>query len=633
MSIFHFKLMRGSIAWKMIIYIFCFSSVITFAATCIQLYLEYSRDISLIEQNLVQIEKSFIPSITPALWLMDRELMKVQIDGILKMPDIEYAEIRLKDTIVVSSGIKQSQSVITRSFSMHHMFDNHEVFLGSLNINAGMSSVYEHLQNRLVLIIVSQTAKTFLVSIFIFLIFYTMVGRHLETIVNYFERTDPEHLDQTLALNRQKHTAKDELDLLVISINEMRINLKNSYDKVKLHSMLLENLLEGIHMVSASDKIIRYTNSRFSEMFGYDKDELTGCHVSILNAPGNMLPQEIYQNISEQLNNNGLWQGNLQNIRKDGTVFWSRAKVLKIEHPVHKEIWLTVQEDITEKKLAEEEILKLNAELEQRVLERTAQLEASNSELESFCYSVSHDLRSPLRGIDGWSLAVMEDYADKLDEQGHKFLQRIRAEAGRMNQLIDDLLKLSRTTRTELLTRYIDISELAFKVFTAMVGNYPGRPVNFLIQPGLTARADPALLDIALTNLLGNALKFTSEVSMPIIEFGTMQQEMHPINTKKIVCLSENPVRKAENAIQTDELCNISEKLNRQIFFIRDNGAGFDMRYSRKLFGAFQRLHKASQFPGTGIGLAIVQRIINKHGGKVWADASVNQGATFYFTL
>lgn len=253
----------------------------------------------------------------------------------------------------------------------------------------------------------------------------------------------------------------------------------------------------------------------------------------------------------------------------------------------------------SERQLApgEEDILRVNAELEERVRQRTAQLEASNKELEAFCYSVSHDLRAPLRSIDGFTHALIESFGDKLDPIACEYLQRVRAASLRMSQLIDDLLHLSRVGRREMVIQEVDLSDAAADIAGQLRISEPARKVEFVIAPGLRARGDERLLRIALENLFGNAWKFTGKKPEARIEFG-IEAESDP-----------------------------------QVFFVRDDGAGFDMTYAGKLFTPFQRLHGPHEFPGSGIGLAIVQRIMHRHGGKVWAKGAPDKGATFSFTL
>ncbi len=267
---------------------------------------------------------------------------------------------------------------------------------------------------------------------------------------------------------------------------------------------------------------------------------------------------------------------------------------------------IVAMDDITARKQAREKILQLNAELDQRVADRTVALAAANKELEAFSYSVSHDLRAPLRSIDGFSRVVLEDYAPRLDADGRDSLNRIRAAAQRMGHLIDAMLDLSRVSRTELHRNPVDLSALAREVGAELRQQEPARAVELTVAEGLAAECDLRLMRIVLENLLGNAWKFTGQCAAPRIEVG----------------LATTPA-----------LSPLNPQLSTPAFFIRDNGAGFDEAYAGKLFGAFQRLHTVGQFAGTGIGLATVQRIMHRHGGRVWAKAKVGEGATFYFTL
>jgi hypothetical protein len=253
--------------------------------------------------------------------------------------------------------------------------------------------------------------------------------------------------------------------------------------------------------------------------------------------------------------------------------------------------------DVTARKRDEEKIRQMNSELERRVLERTSELEFANREMEAFCYSISHDLRAPLRSIRGYSEIILQEFGEKLNSRGEEYLKRACESAGHMNQLLDDLLRLSVISRGELQREQTDLCELARQIAAELKSAEPQRQVKFKIARGPAARGDARLLQIALGNLLSNAWKFTGRKPEAAIEFGSAEQN------------------------------------GERVFFVRDNGEGFEMEWKHRLFGVFERLHSAKDFPGTGIGLAIVQRIIQRHGGRVWADGKRDEGATFYFTL
>ena len=282
-------------------------------------------------------------------------------------------------------------------------------------------------------------------------------------------------------------------------------------------------------------------------------------------------------------------------LRVDGqirTVLWNSANVYDNDG---KQIIATVAQgqDITERIIAEEKVNKLNEILKRRASEA----EVANKELEAFAYSVSHDLRAPLRSMEGFSQALLEDCFDSLNDEGKDYLKRIQSSAELMAQLIDDMLRLSQITRADMTLDKVNLSEIAQSISTKVKSNFPKRKIKFIIAPGLTVKADKNLLSIALENLFENAVKFTGNVPLALIEFG------------------------------------VTEKDGQKAYIVRDNGVGFDMTYANKLFKPFQRLHTIAEFPGTGIGLASTQRIIQRHGGQVWAEGKVGEGAAFYFTL
>ena len=389
----------------------------------------------------------------------------------------------------------------------------------------------------------------------------------------------------------------DETDLLIV-VNDMT-TVKHSEDVLRDSEertrLLIEHAPAALAMFDTSMRYLQCSR-RWKTDYGLDWQKLDG-----------RSHYEVFPEITEDwkaVHQRGL-QGEV--VRSEGELFrradgsqqWIRWEVRPWRRGDGMVGGIVIfSEDITIRKQFEDEMLRLNEVLEDRVRTRTAQLENSNRELESFAYSVSHDLRAPLRGIDGWTQALWEDYGDKLDAQARKYLDRVRIEAQRMGHLIDDLLHLSRVTRQPVKMGRVDLSSLAKTVAERIHEERPEQHIRFVIEPGVLVRGDERLLEIVLTNLLGNAAKFSSKKEESVVEFG-----LDP----------GDPMRRT--------------------LFVRDNGAGFDMSYAGQLFAPFQRLHSTSEFPGTGIGLATVQRVVLKHGGTIRATAEPGAGATFTFTL
>lgn len=427
----------------------------------------------------------------------------------------------------------------------------------------------------------------------------TLLNKHLAGETSYFRST---HRNITKdgewkwILNTGKVVERDESGMpkRFSGIQQDISELKEAESSMYFYKKLVEYGHDPAYGIDPNDEAkITYVNDAACRHFGMSKEELIGKSIYEVS-----LAHERYS------------QPELNDIIREKQSFTFEVihrikggELVPVEvtanHIVYdgREYFAGYFKNIKKRKDAEAKIKKVNVQLEQRVKERTAELEATNQELEAFSYSVSHDLRAPLRSIDGFSKALLEDYYEILDEEGQDFLQCIRDATSNMGTLIDDMLKLSKVSRTDLKREKLDISLIVSDILSKLKKENPKREISTEVTSGLMAEADRKLISIALQNLLENAWKFTQGKENPHIIFSAKRED------------------------------------GQKVFCIQDNGAGFDMKYAHKLFGAFQRLHHTSEFEGTGVGLATVQRIIHRHGGKIWAEAEIDKGAAFYFTL
>ena len=486
---------RHRLAHRLAFLIVLASSLIALLITAAQLYLEFQRDVGYIHERFTQIEEAYLPSIVQNVWVVDPARLHTLLEGINRLPDFEFAEVRVDGRPFASSGTRPSSEQLTRSFPLTYEYRGRVLDIGQLEVGASLDGPLRRTWQRLWFVLLLNALKTALVAALIFLLVRRMINQPLERITGQARRIAAGDLAQPLSLPVTRlSVADDEIHGLADHLEEMRQNLMQRHASMEA---------------------------------------------------------------------------------------------------MNRELEIAVQE----REAALLQIRSLNEELEARVRRRTAQLEGANAELESFSYSVSHDLRAPLRAIEGFANILTEDYAPRLDDEGRRLLKVVSDNAARMGQLIGDILAFSRAGRHEMTIVAIDMGALVREVWQGLEPQRRDREVELHLAELPGAPGDIAALRQVWQNLLANALKFTRGRVPAVIEV-----------TGEI---SATEVR----------------------YQIRDNGAGFDPAYAAKLFAPFQRLHNVSDFEGTGIGLSIVKRFVTLHGGRVWAEGRPDAGACFGFAL
>jgi PAS domain S-box-containing protein len=381
----------------------------------------------------------------------------------------------------------------------------------------------------------------------------------------------------------------------ITELKAVEENLRKSFREISDYKFALDE--SSIVAITDQKGIIKYVNNNFCKISKYSREELIGQDHRIINSSYHS--KEFIRDLWVTIANGNIWRGELKNKAKDGSIYWVDTTIIPFLNEEEKPYqYVAIRADITEKKKAESEIQKLNEELEQKVIARTAELNTVNSEMEAFTYSVSHDLRAPLRGIIGFTAILEEDYVSQLDDEAKRITGVIRRNTMKMGHLIDDLLAFSRTGKQELMKTQIHTQSMVKEIIDdLMYQNKEHTPINWNVHSLPSVRADMNTIRQVWINLISNAIKYSGTKEQAVIEIGS------------------------------------GEENGQTFFYIKDNGVGFDEKYKHKLFKVFQRLHSADEFEGTGVGLALVEKIVSRHGGRVWAEGKPEEGACFYFSL
>jgi len=577
---------RQKISTKLILYVILFSSMITAIVTLVQLYYQYVEEKTILDTNIKNINTGYRESITNAVWLDDKVQLDSILDGVVALPDIEYIEVRVNNEIYSSRGRIVESNALSSSFPLLYRHNNKMLVIGETIVVADLTAIYRRVINHAWTILGLNAIKTTIVALFMYFIFNKLVVSRLESISNFLRRYDIHDINDGSKLEPlvdDKYS--DEISEIATALNTMHSQLSLSVKELLGLKQTLDLSLDGVFIFYPDTYRIFYANAGAVALLGYTAEEIV-----------QLTPMDLSNDLSESLfkklasypaSSDGQALDIMTYFKtKQGEVKPVRL-VLQYLHPENIEPrFIFMARDISERLKAQAEI---QASLEEA--------RAANTELESFSYSISHDLRAPLRSIDGFSHLLMHDYGHVIDEEGKYFINRVRKNAQHMGLLIDDLLTLSQVNRGELNREICNLSEMANYAVRKLQDIEPDRSVAVDILPGIFGWVDKPLFQNLLDNLFGNAWKYTGKTEEPRIEFGYEMREKETV------------------------------------YYVRDNGAGFDMKYADKLFHAFQRLHADKEFTGTGIGLATVSRILCRHGGRVWAVAETGKGATFYFTL
>ncbi|MFY9314382.1 MAG: PAS domain S-box protein [Burkholderiales bacterium] len=705
---------RHRLARRLILLTVLCSGVVALVISALQVALEHRRGVLELERHFALVEESYLPSLMESAWLVDREQMRILVEGLGRLPYFGHVAVTVDGTAIASSGERLAADMLERRWPLARQYRDDKLIVGELTVQASLAGVRAANRDRIVFAVLANLLQAAIVAAVLFLLVRWLITRHLEHIADYVGTVDPWRLTPSLVLERPVSRTPDEIDRLVGALNRTAAQTRVSQSQLRLAASVFEHAAEGIVIADARSRI-GAVNRKFCETTGYAPEDVLGQTPRILKTGRH--DRAFYAEMWRQLRDNGSWSGELWNRRKDGSHYpeWlsisavrdgsgsvahyigmyydlselfaakqalreSEAQLRLITDHVpaiisyldrdlryrftnrrFEEAFGRAPGDVLGRHLrevvgeadygpiedhfrealngravsyqrtqrtaaggearhfraylvphvaADDRVLGCYAmtidvsaevrqtdELEREVAERTASLAAANRELESFSYTVSHDLRAPLRHIVGFVGALGESAAVRADAEAMQLVERTETAARRLGRMIEALLRSAQLGRQELRPETVELQALVAALREELSAGLGARRVAWDIGTLPAVRADPTLLRLALQNLLDNALKYTS---------------------------GRNPARiEVSVAVEADTvtLC------------VRDNGAGFDMKDAGKLFGTFARMHDEAQFPGTGIGLAHVKRIVERHGGTIRAEAVPDHGAAFFVTL